>query len=117
LTSQKQNVWQFANVNICASATAGAFSFPGFLQIPMSLNLDTEIVATAYDPATETCTYTIARNGQRWTVRVPMAQLEGHGANKEARRAHLANLLTAAMQGLPDDASDPGQGPQGEVDA
>jgi len=83
----------------------------------MSLNLDTEIVATAYDPATDTCAYTIARNGQRWTVEVPLVQLEGHGANKDARRAHLANLLTAAMQGLPDAASDPGQGSQGDADA
>ncbi len=70
----------------------------------MTLNLDSEIVATAYDPATDTCAYTLARNGQRWTVQVPLAQLEAHGANRDARRAHLANVLLAAMQGLPDDA-------------
>ena len=83
----------------------------------MTLNLDTEIVATAYDPATDTCAYTIARNGQRWTVQVPMAQLESHGANKQARRAHLANVLTAAMQGLPDAAPDEASGLQADADA
>lgn len=68
----------------------------------MTINLDTEIVATAFDPATDTCAYTVARDGKRWTVRVPLAQLEAHGANKDARRAHLANVLTAAMHGAPD---------------
>ncbi len=71
----------------------------------MTLNLDSEIVATAYDPATDTCAYTLARNGQRWTVQVPLAQLEAHGANRDARRAHLANVLLAATQSPPDDAA------------
>jgi hypothetical protein len=69
----------------------------------MTINLDTEIVATAFDPATDTCAYTIARDGKRWTVRVALAHLDAHGTNKDARRAHLANVLTAAMQGAPDD--------------
>jgi hypothetical protein len=69
----------------------------------MTINLDTEIVATAFDPATNTCAYTIARGGRRWTVQVPLAQLDAHGASKDARRAHLANVLDAAMQGAPDD--------------
>jgi hypothetical protein len=72
----------------------------------MTINLDTEIVATAFDPASGTCAYTIARDGRRWTVRVPLAQLDGHGVSKEARRAHLANLLTAAMQGPSDREGD-----------
>ena len=68
----------------------------------MTVNLDTEIVAAAFDPATDICAYTIARDGKRWTVRVPLAQLQAHGANKDARSAHLANVLTAALQGAPD---------------
>jgi hypothetical protein len=68
----------------------------------MTINLDTEIVATAFDPASGTCAYTIERDGRRWTVRVQLAQLDGQGASKDARRAHLANLLTAAMQGAAD---------------
>ena len=72
----------------------------------MTINLDTEIVATAFDPASGTCAYTIARDGRRWTVRVSLAQLDGHGASKDARRAHLANLLTAAMQGPSDRVDD-----------
>ena len=73
----------------------------------MSINLDTEIVATAFDPATGTCAYTVERDGRRWTVRVPLSQLDGQGASKDARRAHLANLLTAAMQ-CPADRIDDG---------
>jgi hypothetical protein len=68
----------------------------------MTLNLDTEVVATAYDPATETCAYTIERGGSRWTARIPVAQFEALGANKDARRAYLATMLVAAMQSEPD---------------
>ena len=72
----------------------------------MTVNLDTEIVATTTGIGTagETCAYTIGRDGKRWTVRVPLAQLEAHGANEDARRAHLANVLTAVMQGAPDNS-------------
>jgi hypothetical protein len=70
----------------------------------MTINLDSEIVATAFDPATQTCAYTIARDGKRWTVRVPLVHLDAHGASKDARRAHLANVLMAAMRDAPDDA-------------
>jgi hypothetical protein len=72
---------------------AGAFSFPDRADRPMTINLDTEIVATAFDPASDTCAYTIARDGKRWTVPVPTAHLDAHGARKDARRAHLANVL------------------------
>jgi hypothetical protein len=71
----------------------------------MPLNLDTEIVATAYDPSTDSCAYTIERNGKRWTVQVPLAQLDACGANKQARRDYLGNVLLAAMDGPPDVAS------------
>lgn len=90
-------------MSYCASGTAGAFSFSKPPAQNMTINLDTEIVATAFDPATNTCAYTIARGGRRWTVQVPLAQLDAHGASKDARRAHLANVLDAAMQGAPDD--------------
>jgi hypothetical protein len=72
----------------------------------MTLNLDSEIVATAYDPASGTCSYTLARDGRHWTVAVPLAQLEAQGASKEARRNHLANVLIAAMHGPSDGAPD-----------
>jgi hypothetical protein len=70
----------------------------------MTLNLDGEIVATAYDPASGS--YTLARDGRRWTAAVALAQLEAQGANKEARRNHLANVLFTAMQGPPDGEPD-----------
>jgi hypothetical protein len=68
-------------------------------------NVDTEIVATAYDPSTDSCAYTIERNGKRWTVQVPLVQLDACGANKQARRDYLGNVLLAAMDGPPDDAT------------
>jgi hypothetical protein len=71
----------------------------------MPLNLDTEIVATSYDPSTDSCAYTIERNGKRWTVQVPLAQLDACGANKQARRDYLGNVLLAAMDGPPDGAT------------
>ena len=71
----------------------------------MSVNLDSEVVATAFDPATRTCSYTIERDGKRWTVPIPLHQLEQHGntvSGQQSRRTHLANLLEAAMRGKPD---------------
>ena len=71
----------------------------------MPLNLDTEIVATAYEPSTDSCAYRIERNGKRWTVQVPLAQLDACGANKQARRDYLGNVLLAAMDAPPDGAT------------
>lgn len=66
------------------------------------INLDTEIVATRFDPATSTCYYTIARDGNRWTAAVPLDHLEQHGAAKPKRRDHIARALMTAMEGPPD---------------
>jgi len=55
-------------------------------------------------PSTDSCAYTIERNGKRWTVQVPLAQLDACGANKQARRDYLGNVLLAAMDGPPDGA-------------
>lgn len=66
------------------------------------INLDTEIVATGHDPITRTHFYTIERGGRRWTVKIHDDHLSRHGANKQARRNHLGNLLTEAMRGKAD---------------
>jgi len=75
----------------------------------MTIALDTEIVATRYDPLTQTNYYTIERDGNRWTVAVHDDHF--HGAAKTgsdatkakiARREHLAKRLRDAMLGPPD---------------
>lgn len=67
-----------------------------------TIHLDTEIVATTFDPVHQVCSYTIERGGKRWTVEIPKSQFDKHGANKIAKRTHLANMLNNAMQGKPD---------------
>jgi hypothetical protein len=68
----------------------------------MTIALESEIVMTAYDGKTRTCTYTIQRDGKRWTVKVPLAHLEAHKGHKPKRRHHVAKLLQGAMQGQHD---------------
>lgn len=64
--------------------------------------LETEIVGTRFDKKTRTGYYTIERDGRRWTVAVPVADLDKHKRNKQLRRNHLANALSRAMLGPPD---------------
>lgn len=68
----------------------------------MTIHLETHVVASRLDEATQTCHYTIERDGQRWTASVAMDDLRKYQNNKQARRAHIANALQAAMQGKPD---------------
>lgn len=72
----------------------------------MTIALDSEIVATRFVPLEQACYYTIQRNGERWTVKIPHADLEKHKGNKQLRRNHVANALQNAMRG----PSDPHQG-------
>lgn len=74
----------------------------------MTINLETEVVASSFDG--DTHVYTIERGGQRWTVRVPDDDFQRFGPmmgaaganNRMARRRYLATILTNAMQGAPD---------------
>lgn len=76
----------------------------------MTIHPETEIVATSYDAPTRTHSYTIARDGKRWTVAIPDADFAQFGpvvgasaaVNKMNRRRHLAQRLEAAMQGAAD---------------
>lgn len=73
----------------------------------MTINLDTEIVATRYDPIARTNFYTIEREGKRWTAGVHDDHFTPHGpvgdpGALQKRRAHLAKVLTDAMAGPPD---------------
>jgi hypothetical protein len=68
----------------------------------MTLHLESQVVASKFDAATQTCHYTIERDGQRFTASVALEDLRKYQNNKQARRAHIANALTAAMHGEPD---------------
>ncbi len=76
-------------------------------------DLHEELVETRHDPKTGLNHYTIARADRRWTIAVPLADFDRYGpltdeagkpdeVSKQRRRAHLANLLSVAMQGKAD---------------
>lgn len=71
----------------------------------MTIALESEIVGSAYDPTSKVCTYTIERNGKRWTAEVHLNHLSAHkgGNAKMLRRNHVAKVLEMAMQGEPDE--------------
>lgn len=64
--------------------------------------LDSEVVASRYDPKTRTCFYTIERDGKRWTASVPLDHLETYKGNRQKRRDHVGRCLEQAMRGAPD---------------
>lgn len=67
-----------------------------------AIHPDSEVVATAFDPISGVCAYTIQRDGKRWTARIHVDELNKLGANKQARRTYLSNALKQAMIGPPD---------------
>lgn len=69
----------------------------------MTIHLESQVVASKFDATTQTCFYTIEKDGRRWTASVPLEDLRKHQNNKQARRTHIANALGAAMQGKPDE--------------
>ena len=77
----------------------------------MTISPETEIVGTSYDAVTHTHSYTIEKHGKRWTVAIPDAELAQFGriigaqaaVNKARRRAYMAQKLTEAMRGDPDE--------------
>lgn len=68
----------------------------------MTIAIESEIVASHFDPLEQVCYYTIQHNGERWTVKIPHSDLEKHKGNKQLRRNHVANALQSAMRGVPD---------------
>ncbi len=66
------------------------------------INLETEIVESRYDTKARANIYVIARNGRRWTVSVPDADVAKIGGNKQARRVFVTNMLETAMRGKAD---------------
>lgn len=70
-----------------------------------TINLETEIVSTRTDPASRIHSYTIERDGRRWTVDIhedEFNRLNPNGATKEQRRNMLGHRLQVAMLGKAD---------------
>ena len=79
-----------------------------------AINLETQIVGSAYDPATRMCSYTYQHHdGQHYTVEIPLDHLEGRGpvntnnisinrGNQDRRRKHLVACIQSRLQGAPD---------------
>lgn len=73
--------------------------------LAMTINLDTEIVATRYDPQKRSCFYTVERNAKRWTAEIPLDALNALGPiplNKAKRQQYVAKVLTDKMMEAPD---------------
>lgn len=74
------------------------------------INPETEIVSTAHNAKTRVHSFTIERDGKRYTAHIPDADFQAFGpvlgasaaTNKINRRRHLAMRLEAAMQGKAD---------------
>jgi hypothetical protein len=87
-----------------------ATTSPALINGEPVIALDSEIVATRYDPFTRTCFYTIERNGKRWTATIPLKHFEDRGfimgaqhlPSRQQRRDYLASMLEQAMNGPPD---------------
>lgn len=76
----------------------------------MTLNPETQIVASGYDAARHVHTYTVEHGGKRWTARITDTEFEQFGpalgataaSAKQARRAYLARKMREAMDGPAD---------------
>jgi hypothetical protein len=67
----------------------------------MTIHLENEIVASAWNPVTRVCSYTLERDGKRWTVQIHESEFSRQGGTP-VRRAHLARKLETAMLGRED---------------
>lgn len=69
-----------------------------------AINLDTQIVATSYDPLTRICTYTYQHtDGSRYTVSIPIDQLNKMKPNKATARNFVGKAILGHIQTNPPD--------------
>jgi hypothetical protein len=72
-----------------------------------AINLDDQLVATAYDKQNRVCSYTYQHtDGSRYTVQVPLDELIKLGttpASAAQRRKHLAMKILNHIQTCPPD--------------
>ncbi len=71
-----------------------------------AINLDTQIVATSYDKQARVCSYTYQHSdGSRYTVRIPIDELNKHKPNKVAARNFVGRAILSHIQSNPPDAA------------
>lgn len=67
-----------------------------------TIHPETQIVASRFDPLTRVCSYTYQHgNGERYTVAIPLDELNGSGkpfATREHRRKFLAQKIINHVQ-------------------
>lgn len=68
----------------------------------MTVNLDSDLVGTKFDAARQVNIYTARRGDRRWTVEVPLSELQPLMGNKTARRQKVENFINSAMSGPAD---------------
>lgn len=72
-----------------------------------TINPETQIVASSYDAQNRICSYTYQHSdGSRYTVSVPLADLEKFGmgvATRDQRRRHVAQKIVSHVQSNPPD--------------
>lgn len=72
-----------------------------------TIHPETQIVASTFDAPNRICTYTYEHSdGSRYTVTVPLAELEKSGNTKDARRRFLAQKIINHVQSHPPDKTD-----------
>jgi hypothetical protein len=88
------------------SANAGPLPITLTNRNPGGGRIDLAEVRSRHDIPTGYCFYTIESAGAKWTVSIPLADLNRHGEDIQARRDHLTNALEIAMRGEPDKPPD-----------
>ena len=70
----------------------------------MTLNLETDIIATGHDPIDHTHTFTVEVRGRRYTAKIPDTKLANFTGprGRQAKRECVAAAIRAAMAGEPD---------------
>jgi hypothetical protein len=68
------------------------------------LSLDSQIVGSSFDQLSQTCTYTYQHSdGSRYTVRIPVSELDKAGPNRVNRRNHVGRMIVNHIQSSPPD--------------
>lgn len=71
-----------------------------------AINLDTQIVATAYDRQARVCSYTYQHtDGSRYTVQIPIDDLNKFKPNKINARNFVGRSILNHIQSNPPDAA------------
>lgn len=65
--------------------------------------LENDVVSTKFDTQRQMNIYVVMKDGQQWTVEIPLSDLHPLAGNKAARRKMVETRLQGAMNGPSDD--------------